>query len=54
MAVKEDIRACKLFLEVAGGINKSNVGTYIDKQLNNHTQNNFSPIEVKMIPPLKE
>jgi hypothetical protein len=54
MAMKGDIKACKLYFELVGELNKTNNATYIDKQQNNHTQNNFSPIEVKIIPPLKE
>lgn len=46
MAMKEDIRACKLLLEVTGDINKTNVSTYIDKQ-----QNNSTPIVVQIVPP---
>ncbi len=46
MAMREDIRACKLFLEVTGDINKSNIGTYIDKQ-----QNNSTPIVVQIVQP---
>jgi hypothetical protein len=47
-----DIKACKLFLEATGEMIKAN--TYIDKQQNNHTQNNFSPIVIEIIPPLND
>lgn len=50
-----DIRACKLFLEATGEMVKNNTTTFIDKQQNNHTQNNFpQSITVEIIPPLKD
>lgn len=41
-AMKGDLKACRLFLEVTGNLNKSRAGTYIDKQQNNnfYDQNN--------------
>jgi hypothetical protein len=43
-----DIKACKLFLEATGEMIK--VSTYIDKQQNNHTENNFNePFDISKI-----
>ena len=44
-----DIKACKLFLEATGEMIKAS--TYIDKQQNNHTENNFTPVFVEVIQP---
>ena len=44
-----DIKACKLFLEATGEMIKAS--TYIDKQQNNHTENNFTPVIVEIIQP---
>lgn len=35
LAMNGDLKACKLFLEFSGAINKMNPSTYIDKQQNN-------------------
>ena len=43
-----DMKACKLFLEATGEMIKAN--TYIDKQQNNHTENNFNePFDIKKL-----
>ena len=43
-----DIKACKLFLEATGEMIKAS--TYIDKQQNNHTENNFNePFDIKKL-----
>ena len=35
LAMNGDLKACKLFLELSGAINRMNPSTYIDKQQNN-------------------
>jgi hypothetical protein len=43
-----DIKACKLFLEATGEMIKAS--TYIDKQQNNHTENNYNePFDIKKL-----
>lgn len=55
ISMSGDIKACKLFLEATGEMNKINASTYIDKQQNNHTSNNYpNNIVVEIIPPLKD
>ena len=53
--MKGDIKACKLYFELVGEMNKVSTSTYIDKQQNNNTSNNYpTNIVVEIIPPLKE
>ena len=44
LAMNGDLKACKLYFEIIGEINRNTKSTYIDKQQNN-TLNNFNSIK---------
>ena len=52
--MKGDIKACKLYFELVGEMNKVSTSTYIDKQQNNTSNNYPTNIVVEIIPPIKE